>query len=86
MPLTASWISKRPDRCGADACVPDTRITVWGLIAYQRLGMSDSDIRRAVAGLTQADLDAACEYAAAVPKSISKSGRMRRAKQALWSK
>ena len=30
MAVTASWISKKPDRCGGDACVRDTRITVWG--------------------------------------------------------
>jgi uncharacterized protein (DUF433 family) len=65
MSTAASWISKRPDRCGGDACVRDTRITVWGLVAYRRLGMRDEEILRAVAGLTPADLEAAWEYAAA---------------------
>jgi uncharacterized protein (DUF433 family) len=65
MPITASWISKKPDRCGGDACVRDTRITVWGLIAHRRLAMSDLEILTAVQGLTPADLEAAWDYAAA---------------------
>ncbi len=59
-----SWISKKPDRCGGDACVRDTRISVWGLFAYRRLGMSDREILEAVQGLTPADLEAAWGYAA----------------------
>ena len=56
-----SWISNKPDRCGGDACVRDSRITVWGLVAYRRLGMSDGEIMKAVQGLTPADLKAAWE-------------------------
>jgi uncharacterized protein (DUF433 family) len=73
MPITASWISKQPGRSGGDACVRDTRITVWGLVAYRRLRMSDSEILNAVQGLSQADLDAAWEYAAANPGEIEQS-------------
>ncbi len=75
MPATASWISKKPDRCGGDACVRDTRITVWGLAAYRRLGMSDGEIMRAVQGVTPADLEAAWEYAAAHPEEIDEAIR-----------
>jgi uncharacterized protein (DUF433 family) len=75
MATTASWISKKPDRCGGDACVRDTRITVWGLVAYRRLGMSDPDIVRAVQGLTPADLEAAWEYAAANAGEIDRAIR-----------
>ena len=64
MTMTASWVSKKLDRCGGDACVRDTRITIWGLVAYRRLGMSDGEIAVAVQGLTAADLEAAWEYAA----------------------
>ena len=35
MATTASWISKRPNVCGGDACIRDSRITVWGLVAYR---------------------------------------------------
>ena len=75
MTVTASWISKKPDRCGGDACVRDTRITVWGLVAYRRLGMSDAEILPAVQGLTPVDLEAAWEYAAAHPDEIDEAIR-----------
>ncbi len=73
MPLTASWISKRPDRCGGDACVRDTRITVWGLVAYQRLRLTDAEIMAAVQGLLANDLEAAWEYAAAHSAEIDQA-------------
>ncbi|MFL5339025.1 MAG: DUF433 domain-containing protein [Gemmataceae bacterium] len=68
-----SWISKQPDRAGGEACVRDTRITVWGLAAYRRLGMSDAEILRAVQGLTPADLDAAWEYVSGHPDEIERA-------------
>jgi uncharacterized protein (DUF433 family) len=72
MPATASWISKAPGRCGGRACVRDSRITVWGIIAYRRLGMSDQRILEAIRGLTPADLEAAFEYAAVHPEEIDR--------------
>jgi uncharacterized protein (DUF433 family) len=75
MTTTASWVSKQPGRCGGDACVRDSRITVWGLVAYRRLGMPDAEILRAVQGLTPADLEAAWEYAAANPEEIDRAIR-----------
>ena len=75
MPLTASWISKKPDRCGGDACVRDSRITVWGLVASRRLGMSDGEIMHAVQGVTAADLEAAWEYAASHAEEIDEAIR-----------
>ncbi len=73
MTATASWISTRPGRSGGDACVRDTRITVWGLVESRRLGMTDDAILRAVEGLTPADLQAAWEYAAAHPREIERA-------------
>jgi uncharacterized protein (DUF433 family) len=75
MSTATSWISKKPNRCGGDACVRDTRITVWGLSAYRRLGMSDQQILAAVQGLTAADLEAAREYAAAHEEEIDRAIR-----------
>lgn len=69
----ASWISKRPDRCGGDACVRDTRVPVWGLVEWQRLGQTDADILRALPDLTAADLTAAWEYAAAHSEEVEKA-------------
>jgi uncharacterized protein (DUF433 family) len=74
--MTASWISSKPDRCGGDACIRDSRITVWGLVAYRRLGMSDPEIMHAVPGLTAADLEAAWEYAAAHAVEIDEAIRV----------
>jgi uncharacterized protein (DUF433 family) len=65
MPATASWISKKHDRCGGDACIRETRIPVWVLVGYRRLGASDADVLRAYPSLTPADLEAAWEYVAA---------------------
>jgi uncharacterized protein (DUF433 family) len=75
MTTTASWISKKPDRCGGDACVRDTRITVWGLVAYRRLGLSDEQIVRAVQGLTPADLAAAWDYALSSAEELDEAIR-----------
>lgn len=70
MKTTDSWITKKPDHCGGDACIRDTRITVWGLAAYQLLGLSDAEILQAVQGLTPDDLETAREYAAAHAEEI----------------
>lgn len=75
MPTTTSWISKRSDRCGGDACIRDTRITVWGLVDYRRLGLTDAQILEAVQGLTPADLETAWEYAAANVGEIDRAIR-----------
>lgn len=61
----ASWISKNPDRCGGEACIRDSRIPVWILVNYRRLGGSDTDLLRDYPSLTPADLEAAWAYAAA---------------------
>lgn len=66
-----SWIQKTPGVCGGDACIRNTRITVWGLVEYRRLGMMDAAIRDAVQGLTPADLETAWAYAAAQPQEIA---------------
>jgi uncharacterized protein (DUF433 family) len=73
MTTTASWISKKPDRCGGDACIRDTRITVWGLVEWRRLGRSDADILRGLPNLTADDLATAWEYAAAHPDEIERA-------------
>jgi uncharacterized protein (DUF433 family) len=69
----SSWVSRRPDRQGGDACVRDTRIPVWVLANGRRLGMSDGDILRAYPALTPADLEAAWDYAAANREEIERA-------------
>jgi uncharacterized protein (DUF433 family) len=75
MSTTASWISKKPDRCGGEACIRDTRITVWGLVAYRRLGLTDEQLLAAVQGLTPVDLEAAWEYASENEAEIDRAIR-----------
>jgi uncharacterized protein (DUF433 family) len=76
MTTATSWISKKPDRCGGDACVRDTRITVWGLVEWRRLGLTDARILEIIQGLTPADLEAAWDYAAAHPDEMEEAIRL----------
>ena len=73
MPTTASRITKTPDIQGGDACVQGHRIPVWVLAAYQRTGASGPDILTYYPQLTEADLAAAWEYAAAHPEEIDQA-------------
>ncbi len=72
MPTTTDRITKTPGVCGGRACIRGTRITVWGLVAYRRLGMSDAEILQAVQGLNRADLQAALHHAAANAEEIDR--------------
>ena len=58
----ASWIQKTPGVCGGDACIRNTRIPVWLLIAWMKDGLPDQRIREHHPDVTQADLDSAREY------------------------
>jgi len=75
MPLTASWIEQKPDHSGGGACLRDTRIPVWVIVNYRRLGLADAGILQAYPSLTMADLDAAWEYAAKHQKEIDNAIR-----------
>jgi uncharacterized protein (DUF433 family) len=73
MTVTASWISKKADRCGGDACIRDMRIPVWVLVGYRRLGKDDAWMLQSYPTLTQADLTEAWEYAAAHTMEIDQA-------------
>ena len=73
--VSRSWISKKTDRCGGDACIRDTRIPVWVLVNYRRLGGSDADLLRDYPGLTPADLEAAWEYSKSNVEEIDRAIR-----------
>ncbi len=75
MTTTASWISKRPDRCGGDACIRDTRIPIWVPVNYRRLGGSDADLLRDYPSLIPDDLKAAWGYYAANTVEIDRAIR-----------
>jgi uncharacterized protein (DUF433 family) len=68
-------ISKTPDRCGGDACIRDTRIPVWVLVNFRRLGGSEGELLRAYPSLTPTDLEAAWEYATANAEEIERAIR-----------
>jgi uncharacterized protein (DUF433 family) len=74
-PTTTSWVSKKSDRCGGEACVRDLRIPVWAVVNYRRLGASDPEILQAYPSLRPADLEAAWDYAAAHPDEIDQAIR-----------
>lgn len=57
-----SWVTKTPGVCGGDACIRDTRHTVYGLVEWKRLGLTDCRILEHHPDLTQADLDAVWKY------------------------
>jgi uncharacterized protein (DUF433 family) len=57
-------IESRPDICGGAACVSGTRIPVWLLESYRRLGLSDEQLLEAYPTLTEQDIQAARKHAA----------------------
>jgi uncharacterized protein (DUF433 family) len=76
MPTMTDQITKTPGICGGNACIRGTRITVWGLVEWRRLGLSDAAIMERVQDLTQSELDAAWQYAAAYPREIEETIRI----------
>lgn len=71
-----SWVQKTPDVCGGDACIRNTRITVWGLVSYRKVGVPDDRVLQLVDGLTRADLEVAWEYYRNHPDEIDESIRL----------
>ena len=55
-------IESVPGVCGGDPCIVRTRIPVWVLEQYRRLGASDADLLRAYPALRAADLANAWAY------------------------
>src|SRR5262245_10392067 len=72
-----SWIQKRPDVCGGDACIRDTRIPVWSVAVARRTGASESELLRYfVTPLSPADVQAAVAYAQQHPNEIEEAIRL----------
>lgn len=57
-----STIQKIPGVCGGNARIRNTRIPVWTIIAFYKLGASDAEILRNYPGLTPEDLKVAVSY------------------------
>ncbi|KHD09118.2 hypothetical protein PN36_11775 [Candidatus Thiomargarita nelsonii] len=58
------FIHKTTGICGGRACIAHTRLTVWNLVVWHQLGLSDQEILAKYPQLTQKDLEAAWNYSA----------------------
>jgi uncharacterized protein (DUF433 family) len=83
MSMETSWIEKNPDVCGGDACIRDTRHTVYGLVEWKNLGLTDERILEHHPDLSLADLQPPGNIMKATArKSTEPSRRMQRRKMA----
>jgi len=75
--LTHSWpgIEKSPGVVGGAACVVRTRIPVWALENYRRLGWSEARVLENYPTLRAADLVNSWAYADAHPDEIEEEIR-----------
>jgi uncharacterized protein (DUF433 family) len=67
-----SGIESTPGVCGGDPRITGTRIPVWTLEQYRRLGLSEAQILQAFPGLRAADLVNAWSYVAAHPEEVER--------------
>lgn len=75
--LSNVWqgIEKTPGVCGGDTRIANTRIPIWSLINYRRLGASDARILQDFPHLKAEDLVNAWAYADAHPEEIEEAIR-----------
>jgi uncharacterized protein (DUF433 family) len=62
MVTTEDVIRKTPGVMGGEACVRATRVPVWVLVGYRKLGTTDERLLEFYPTLTPADLTAAWAY------------------------
>lgn len=55
-------IEKTPHVCGGSACIIRTRIPVWTLVSFKKLGMNDSTLLTSYPALRKQDLNNAWAY------------------------
>lgn len=65
-------VSHTPGVQGGSACVDGTRIPVWIIVHWSRCGLSVAEIAQDYPGLSQADIQAALEYARLHPEEIER--------------
>lgn len=75
--LIHAWpgVEKRPGVQGGDACIVRTRIPVWTLEAYRRLGWTEQQLLDNFPTLRPADLAYAWLYVDANPEEIEQALR-----------
>jgi uncharacterized protein (DUF433 family) len=66
-------IHKTPGVMGGEACIRDTRIPVWLLVSYSRLGLSEAELLENYPSLTAIDLVNAWNYNIANPDEIDQA-------------
>ncbi len=73
--LSNVWqgIEKTPGVCGGDARIAKTRIPVWSLVNYRRLGANDARILQDFPDLSAEDLVNAWAYANAHVEEIEEA-------------
>jgi uncharacterized protein (DUF433 family) len=75
MIITSSWVSKKANIQGGDACIRNTRIPVWVLVNARRHGATDEQILKSYPSLIPGDLEAAFSYAESNPQEIDSAIR-----------
>jgi uncharacterized protein (DUF433 family) len=60
--LAGTWVMRTEGVCGGATRVRNTRYTIWGLVEWRQLGLSDAEILKRHPDLTQADLNTAWAY------------------------
>ncbi len=73
--LTDTWpaIEKTPGVAGGEACIVRTRVPVWTLEGYRRLGWSEAEILENYPTLRASDLAQAWAYVSAHRSEIDKA-------------
>jgi uncharacterized protein (DUF433 family) len=73
--LEAPWrgINKTPGVMGGAACIRDTRIPVWLLVSYRRMGLSEAKLLDNYPSLTATDLANAWSYSEAQAAEIDRA-------------
>jgi uncharacterized protein (DUF433 family) len=73
--LDTPWrgINKTPGVMGGAACIRDTRIPVWLLVSYLRMGLSEAKLLDNYPSLTATDLTNAWSYNEAQPAEIDRA-------------
>lgn len=74
--MPKSWVQKRPNVCGGDACIRDTRTPVFGRVEWRKQGVSDKELLEWIVGLTPDDLAAAWVYYRVNPAEIEEAIRL----------
>ena len=65
-------IEKRPNVCGGSACFIRTRIPVWTLVSFKKMGVTDNRLLESYPTLRQQDLNNSWAYYKANKKEIER--------------